>query len=61
MNRNFFHEWVDEISDSCILYLADTLWEENHFNSSNILYLRKCFKISHRVYNYYIDYIVIGD
>ena len=61
MNRNYFYEWVDELSDNSVLYLVNVLWGENDFNSSNSTYLRKCFKISRRVYEYYMNYIVIGD
>ena len=61
MPYNFFHDWIDELSDGSILYLVDELWGENDFNSSNVTYLRKCFKISRRVYEYYMTYVVIGD
>jgi hypothetical protein len=61
MPYNFFHDWIDELSDDSILYLVDELWEENDFNSSSVTYLRKCFKISRRVYEYYMTYVVIGD
>lgn len=61
MPKNFYHEWIDELPDESILYLVDELWGENDFNSSNIEYLKKCFKSSRRVYDYYLTYIVIGD
>ena len=61
MPINFYHEWIDELPDESILYLVNELWGENEFNISNIEYLKKCFKSSRRVYDYYLTYVVIGD
>lgn len=61
MACNFFHDWIDELSDESILYIVDGLWEENDFDRSSVTYLRKCFKNSRRVYKYYMTYVVIGD
>ena len=61
MKNNFYHTWIDELTDESILYLVNELWGENKFDSSNIEYLKRCFKISKRVYEYYLTYVVIGD
>lgn len=61
MKTTLYHEWIDYLSDEHILTLVNELWGENDFNSSNIEYLRKCFKNSRRVYKYYLTYILIGD
>ena len=58
---NVFHEWIYDLSDESILYLTNELWGENDFNSFNIEYLKKCFKSSRRVYDFYLTYVVIGD
>lgn len=61
MSTNFYHEWIDELPNESILYLVNELWGENDFNSSNIEYLKTCFKSSRCVYDYYLTYVVIGD
>jgi len=58
---NVFHQWIDDLSDESILYLTNELWGENDFNGFNIEYLKKCFKSSRRVYDFYVTYFVIGD
>jgi hypothetical protein len=61
MLGNFYHEWIDELSDESVLYLVNEIWGKNDFNRSNTEYLKKCFKSSGRVYDYYLTYVVIGD
>lgn len=61
MKTTLYHEWIDYLTNEYIITLVNELWGENDFNSSNTEYLRKCFKNSKRVYNYYITYILIGD
>jgi hypothetical protein len=61
MIRNFFHEWINNLSDESVIYLINELWGENEFTNSNIDYLKTCFKKSKRVYEYYLTYILIGD
>lgn len=61
MQSNIFHEWIDQLPDESIIFLVNELWGENDFNATNVEYLRKCFKVSKRVYDYYLTYVVIGD
>tara|TARA_E500000178_G_C16953435_1_gene722438 strand:- start:32 stop:217 length:186 start_codon:yes stop_codon:yes gene_type:complete len=61
MTTNFYHEWISDLSNEDVLHLVNELWGENEFTNFNVAYLKKCFKVSKRVYDYYVAYVLMGD
>lgn len=61
MPFNYFFQWIDNLPDENIINLTVTLWDNNPFDTNDVILLKKHFKKSSRVFNYYIQYVIIGD
>jgi hypothetical protein len=61
MPHNYFFQWIDNLPDENIINLTVTLWDNNPFDTNDVILLKKHFKKSRRVFNYYIQYVIIGD
>jgi hypothetical protein len=61
MPLNYFFQWIDNLPDENIINLTIILWDNNPFDTNDVILLKKYFKKSSRVFNYYIHYVIIGD
>ena len=53
-----FHEWVDNLTDSDILFIVPEIFDNIQIN---FLTIRETLKKNKSIYKYYLDNIVIGD
>lgn len=61
MSINYFHNWIDSLSNLGLLYLVDNIIGENNYEEADIDNLKKYLKSSELAYKYYITNIFIGD